>query len=162
MSGDDERGDRPRRSWREIDAMRGRSKHTSSAESRSPAARERSRAATQHYLKQLDGLFSKAKGGAEGERLEKAVRDAFGTPAMAAACRAYRDALGLPEDVGLLTLFLDARDPEIIGAVLAALHAAHASGKLRATSGLRTQLRLLVQEPDDVVAESAEELLAKL
>ncbi len=162
MSRDDERGDRPRRSWREIDAMRGKSRHTSSPEPRGPAARERSRAATQHYLKQLDGLFSKAKGGAQGERLEKAVRDAFGTPAMADACRAYRDALGLPEDTGLLTLFLDARDPEILRGVLEALHAAQRAGKLRATSGLRTQLRLLLQEPDDVVAESAEELLAKL
>jgi hypothetical protein len=162
MSRDDEKGDRPRRSWREIDAMRGRSRHTSSSEPRGPAARERSRAATQHYLKQLDGLFSKAKGGAQGERLEKAVRDAFGTPEMAAACRAYREALGLPEDTGLLTLFLDARDPEILSAVLDALHAAQRSGTLRATSGLRTQLRLLLQEPDDRVAESAEELLAKL
>jgi len=162
MSREDDKGDRPRRSWREIDAMRGRSRHTSSSEPRGPAAKERSRAATQHYLKQLDGLFSKARGGAEGERLENAVRDAFGTPAMADACRAYRDALGLPEDAGLLTLFLDARDPAILVPVLDALHAAQRSGTLRATSGLRTQLRLLLQEPDDAVAESAEELLSKL
>ena len=81
---------------------------------------------------------------------------------MAEACRAYRDVLGLPEDAGLLTLFLDARDPELVRAALEALHAAQAAGKLRPTSGLRTQLRLLLQEPDDAVAESAEELLAKL
>ena len=67
-----------------------------------------------------------------------------------------------PEDTGLLTLFLDARDPEIVRAVLEAFHAAQRAGKLQPTSGLRTQLRLLLQESDDAVAESAEELLAKL
>ena len=162
MSRDDD--DRPKKSWRERDAMRNRSRHVSSSEPRpgGPAADARTRAATQQYLKQLGGLFTTAKGGVEGARLEKALRDAHGTPEHAAACRAYRDALGLPEDHGLLVLFLDARDPELVCAALDALRAAHAAGKLRATSGLRTQLRLLAQDPDDAVAESAEDLLAEL
>jgi len=161
--GDDrEREDRPKLSWRERDARSGRSSHVRRDEPRGSILDPRSRAATQQYLKQIDQIFSSAPGGAEGERLGKAIRDAHGTPALTDACRAYRAALGLPADAGLLTLFLDARDPELVAAALAALGEAHAAGRLAATSGLRTQLRLLAQDSDDAVAEGAEDLLAKL
>lgn len=155
-------GDRPKLSWRERDAMRGRSSHARRDEPRGSIQDPRSRSATQQYLKQIDGLFSSAPGGAEGERLAKAIRDAHGTPGLADACRAYRDAIGLPGDAGLLALFLDAREPELVVAALEALAAAREAGRLQATSGLRTQLRLLAQDPDDAVAEGAEDLLAKL
>ena len=90
------------------------------------------------------------------------MREARGTPGFAAACRAYRDALGLPEDPAQLSLFLDSGDPELVLAALAALRAARAGGTLQPTSGLRTQLRLLAQDANDAVAEAAEELLASL
>jgi hypothetical protein len=129
---------------------------------RGPGAEKRSKAATEQYLRQLDGLFSKAPGGAAGEKLAKALRDAHGTPALAEACRAYRDGIGMPQDAALLSLFLDAGDPEIVCAALEALASAQQAGELRATSGLRTQLRLLAQDPDDGVAEASEALLARL
>ena len=107
-------------------------------------------------------MFVKGKGGAEGERLARAMREARGTPDFAAACRAYRDAVGLPEETAQLSLFLDSGDPELVLAALGALRAAHAGGKLQPTSGLRTQLRLLAQDANDAVAEDAEALLAAL
>jgi hypothetical protein len=155
--------DRPRLSWRERDAMRNRSTHVPRDDRpRGPAADARSKAATQQYLRQLDGLFSKAPGGAEGEKLAKALRDAHGTPGLADACRAYRDAIGLPQDAALLALFLDAGDPELVCSALEGFERARSAGELRASSGLRTQLRLLVQDPEDAVAEAAEALLARL
>ena len=88
------------------------------------------------------------------------MREARGTPGLAGACRAYRDALGLPEDLVQLSLFLDSGNPELVLAALDALRAAQAGGTLQPTSGLRTQLRMLAQDADDAVAEAAEELLA--
>lgn len=164
--GDDPRdtSERPRKSWREIDASRDRSGSRVPAERRpsSPAAEARAAAAAKQYVRQLDGsLFSKQAGGAEGERLARAVREAHGTPGFDAACQAHCEALGVPDDPALLTLFLDTRDPALLMTVLDALAERTKSGQLRATSGLRTQLRLLSQSPDDAVAERAEELLAR-
>jgi hypothetical protein len=107
-------------------------------------------------------MFVKGKGGAEGEKLARAMRDARGTPEFAAACRAYRDAVGVPKETAQLALFLDSGDPELVLAALAALRAAHTGGKLQASSGLRTQLRLLTQDANDAVAEDSEALLEAL
>lgn len=163
MTGTDDRDERPRRSWREIDRMRDGSGHAR-AEPRpaSPAARARAREATRQYVKKLDGLFSDEKGGAEGERLAAAVRDAHGTPELAGACRAYRDALGLPQDPSLLSIFLDADDPELVRDALGGLEALRHTERLEPTRGLRSQLRMLAQGSDDEAAEAAEELLERL
>ncbi len=156
--------ERPRKSWREIDAGRDRSRprEPSAGRPTGPAAAARATAATKQYLRQLDGaLFSKQEGGAEGERLARAVRAAHGTPGLDAACRAHCEALGVPEDAALVTLFLDAKDSALLMSILDVLAERAAAGRLGLTAGLRTQLRLLVQGPDDDVAERAEELLAR-
>ncbi len=158
-------GERPRKSWREIDASRDRSGSRAPSERRptSPAAQQRAAAATKQYLReQGGGLFSKEKGGAEAERLAKAVRDAHGTPGLALACRAYQEALGVPEDPALLAHFLDAQEPVLLTEVLDALLARADAGGFVTTSGLRTQLRLLGQSSHDAVAERAEDLLARV
>jgi len=157
----DDRGDRPKLSWRERDARRNRSTHVGRDE-RERTGPARSKAATQQYVKQLDQLFTKTPGGAEADRLGKAVRDAHGTPDLTAACQAFRDALGFPQDPALLAVFLDARDPALVCGAIEALGSLHAAGSLSASPGLRTQLRLLTQDPDDGVAEGAEDLIARL
>jgi hypothetical protein len=161
MSRDDDRP-RERLSWREVDRRRGGARPRDEERPKSPAEQARASAAAKAYMKKLDGLFVTSKGGAEGERLARAMREARGTPALADACRAYRDAVGLPADLSQLALFLESGDGELVLAALAALRAAHEGGTLQPSSGLRTQLRLLAQDPDDAVAESAEELLASL
>lgn len=165
MSGDDERPgflDRDKKSFSERD--RERRERRGGGERRPAGAKQQARlaAATQQYLKQIDSLFAKGTGGAEGERLAQAVRDARGTPGLAAACRAYREAVGAPSDPSLVSCFLDAGEPELVLVGLAAARAAKAAGTLQATAGLRTQLRMLAQESDDAVASEAEELLDAL
>ena len=107
-------------------------------------------------------MFSKEKGGADGERLAAAMRDALGTPGLADACRAYRDALGPPDHPSLISLFLDSQDLELIVAGLDALRAARRAGEPELSRGLQSQLRMLTQDSDDDVAEAAEELLEEL
>jgi hypothetical protein len=164
VSRDRDDDDRPRErlSWREIDRRRGgaRERREDRPKSRDEIARDS--AAAKAYTKKLDSLFVSSKGGAAGEKLAREMREARGTPALAPACRAYRDAVGVPEDPALLSLFLDSADPELVLAALAVLRSSQDAGMLQPTSGLRTQLRMLSQEPDDAVAEAAEALLESL
>lgn len=155
--------ERSRKSWKEIDAARDRGRsggNPAEAPPASPAARARAAAAAQQYLKTLDvSLFSKPKARAKADPLERAVRKSHGTAELDAACRAYRDARGIPDEASLLSLFLDARDPELQVEILDSLAERFRSGSLGVSSGLRTQLRILAQSSSDEVAERAEALL---
>jgi hypothetical protein len=156
--------ERPRRSWREIDQMRDRPRERSQERRpRGAAAEARARTATDQYLKKMGKeLFGKESGGAEAADLARGVRDAHGGAGLAEACRAYLEALGPPTDPSLLSLFLDAGEREVLLSALEALESLRAAGTLAATSGIRTQLRILAEDPDDDVAYASEELLAKL
>jgi len=165
MSGDRDRddGDRPRLSWSEIDRLRDRPRaRRDAAAPRGPAARARAQAATRQYLAEIDRkLFARgARGGAQGERLAAAVREAQGTPRLADACRAYLAALGAPAEPDLLAAFLDARDREVQRAALDALAEGLRAGRLALTPGLRAQLRTLAEGLADELAEAAETALA--
>jgi hypothetical protein len=165
VSRDDDRPgflDREKKSFSELDRRRREGGGRGRAEERRPAGpaqQARLEAAKKQYLKQIDGVFAKGKGGAGGERLAAALREARGTPGLAAACRAYRDAVGPPADAALIACFLDADDPELALAGLEALREALGAGRLALGSGLRTQLRMLAGSSDDAVASAAEDLL---
>ncbi len=116
---------------------------------------------TKHYVKQLDGMFS-SKGGAEVEKLASDVRAAHGTSGLAAACRSYREAAGYPDDTALLSMFLDCGEVELVVGGLEALRALCGSGSFKASSGLRSQVRMLADDANDEVAELAEELNERL
>lgn len=166
MSGDDD--DRPgwvereKRSFSELDRRRREGRGSSDRPPDGPRAHERGEAATRQYLKEIDGIFAKGRGGAEGERLTGEMRNAHGTPGLAAACRAFRDALGVPDDPSDLALFLDCGDPEIVVAALEAARARFEEETLRISSGMRAQVRMLAHHADDGVAEAAEDLLELL
>ena len=159
---DRDRDERPRKSWREIDRLRDKSRPPSERRPRGKAAEARAKAATQQYIKGLDALFSNAPRESEGERLARAMRDAHGSPELAPACRAYAEVMGVPRDPSLLALFLDSDDRELVVAGLQALTAAFDAAELEVSSGLRAQLGVLAEDPDDETAELAEELLGKL
>ncbi len=117
--------------------------------------------AASQYLKKLDGLF--AKPGAQQEALAATVRAAHGTEGLTSACRAYRDAAGCPSQPALIGMFLDSGDSELMVEVLESLLGQSASGEaLEVSRGLRSQLRMLVDGPDGIVAGLAEDLLAVL
>lgn len=165
MGADDDRPgwvEREKKSFSELDRQRRERRSSGEARPASPGAKARADRAAKEYVKHLDTLFSAGKSGGEGERLAHAMREARGTPGLADACRAYRDAVGPPTDAGLVSLFLDSGDTELVLTALEASRAAHEAGELQPTAGLRTQLRMLAEGPDDDVAEAAEELLERL
>lgn len=156
MSGDD-RDERPRRSWREIDQARDGTRHgQAERRPRGAAAEARSRQATQHYLKEADRLFAGGPGGAEGEKRAQALRDAHGKPGLSEACVAYRDAVGYPHEPALASIFLDCGQREL---VLGAMEALLEQPPEELPAGLRSQLRLLAEDADDAIAGAADDLL---
>jgi hypothetical protein len=119
---------------------------------------ERSREA----LVAADALFvgeAGEKGGEEGKALADAVRDAHGTPELAAACHVYLDALGPPSSVELASIFLDAGEKELSLRVLDELIRLKQLGKLEIEGGLKRQIRILSEDFDDDLASRAEDLL---
>jgi hypothetical protein len=159
MTGD---SDRPRLSWREIDQRRdsaGPRPRPGERRARGQAAEARAVEATKEYLKEIDKMFVEGKGGAEGEALAKAVRDAHGTPELGEACQAYCEKLGLPTEVALLSIFLDANESELVIATLEHMLDLQRATSLEATQGLKAQLRTLAQSFDDSIAGAAEDLL---
>jgi hypothetical protein len=162
MSGDDKSwADREKLSFSELDRRRREGGSGGDREPRSEAARERSAAASKQYQKEIDGLFA---GGskADRDRLGSAMRDAHGTPGLADACRAYHASCGLPDDLPLISLFLDTGEPELVLLGYAALRAGGEAGAITLSGSLRSQLLILAEDPDDSVAEGAEELLEVL
>ena len=157
---DDDRsgGERERRSWREIDRRRDGT-HREEPGPRGAADRARADAASKRYRRELEKRFATRKGGPEGERLAKSMRAAHGTPELAGACRAYREALGAPVEAALISLFLDSGDSELVGLGLESLRSALRDGTVSGSAGLKTQLRMLAQDTDDAIAEAAEGLL---
>ena len=84
------------------------------------------------------------------------------TSDLADACRQYRDVAGFPEDAALLGMFLDSGETELVVGGLEALQAACEAEGFKVSGGLRSQIRMLAEDPDDEVAELAEALAARL
>lgn len=162
MSHDDDRRERTKLSYSERDRRLRDKQKGHDERPQSPAARARSEAAAKKYVKQLDGMFAKGKGGAQGDDLARALRAAHGTPGLAAACAAYREAIGMPADAGLLALFLDCGEADLVLAALGELESLHQAGKQSLSAGQRSQLRMLALSSDDLIADAAEDLLGSL
>jgi hypothetical protein len=164
VSGSDEHdpGERPKRSWAEIDRLRDRPRaRRDERAARGPADTAHARAATKQYLAELDRkLFDRgAAGGSEGARLAAAVRAAQGSAGAADACRAYLDVAGAPSDPALLSAFLDTGVRELQLVALRAL--IEGGARVPPGGGLRSQLRTLAEGLDDELAEAAEAALGR-
>ena len=122
-------------------------------------AREVELLRTHAALDQAEAIFAGEKGGDEGKALAAAVRAAHGSPELAAACRAYLEALGPPRTNELVSIFLDAGDKELSLPVLDQLLQHKAAGSLELEGGLKRQIRILSEDFDDDLASRAEELL---
>ena len=163
MAGDDDRPsflDREKKSFSELDRARREGGSSHEPRPRGPGAAEREARATRQYLEEIDGVF----GGSQEEvaKLGRSLLDARGTPELAAACRAYLASAGPPGELRYVSCFLDSGDGELVLAGLGALQVAQEAGSLEATPGLRTQLRMLTEDPDDELAGAAEDLLEGL
>jgi hypothetical protein len=149
-------------SWKEIDQMRDGTRTSDHKRPGSKAAEERSQQATQQYLKEIDKLFSVSGGGAEADALVKRLRDAHGTPELPDVCRSFRDEVGLPGDVSLLSIFLDSNEPELVVGALEAILALKREGNVELGKGVQSQLRVLAEDFNNDIAEVAEEILVEL
>ncbi len=157
MSRDRSWNDGDKLSFSERDRLRREGRHDSPREQGVSKAQEER--AKQQHRKQLDGLFSSS--GDEAKKLEAAVDKAHGSPGLADACRAYRDAAGYPKTARMIGMFLDSDDSELlVGSLEAALVLAE-SGDLEFPAGLRSQIRRLVNGSDNQVATLAEDLLER-
>ena len=159
---DDDDRERERPSWRELDKMRDRSRHTrpERREPSSPKARATSQAAKQTYLKKLDEKVFGAK--SPGRKAADQVREARGTRAFSAACDAYVQEQGFPDSADLLLLFLDHENPAVLLKAIDAL-AVHAREKSVDRGALAKALRRVKSLTDDADVEArAEELLSGL
>jgi hypothetical protein len=133
--------DRPRKTWREIDAARGRSPSRRDPDARGKERAEKS-AAYSAYKSQLDKLFKpggtslpeplRAQLGppsAESEERRKLAQALHATPG-AESLRAYLAAgQRLPDDPRLLTSLLDVRDEALLVPVLGAMLSLIEAGK---------------------------------
>ena len=161
MSEDD--GDRPRRSWAEIDRMRDRPRERrDEGRPRGKAAEARARSATDQYLKKLDRTLFAASSEAPGGEPAQRVLDALGSAGLDDACRAYLNDRGPPRETAICSAFLDARDRELRIAALRSLEAELGAGRIELVGGLLRQVRMLADELDDELAEAAEDVLAKM
>ena len=114
---------------------------------------------TREALAAADSLFAGDERGREAKEHAKAVRDAHGTEGLAATCEAYVEAVGVPRDPELASIFLDANDKALRVAVLDALLAEKEAGELLLEGGLKRQIRILSEDFDDDLASRAEDLL---
>ena len=153
--------DREKKSFSELDRIRREGRSAGEDRPRDPASQARARAATGESLKEIYGLFSGGKAG-EREKLTQAMLVARGTPEQAAACRAFLDGAGPPTDARQVSCFLDSGQSELVLAGIDAAQRGHTAGSLDLTAGLRTQLRMLAENPDDDIASAAEDLLEEI
>jgi len=158
MSRDRSWNDGDKLSFSERDRLRREGRRDDTPEGVSDAQRQQ---ASDRYRKKLDGLFSKPA--SDAGSLAAALRAAHGSDRLPDACREYLAAAGYPSDPGLIGIFLDSGDSELMVGVLEALLAVASSGDVvETTGGLRSQLRMLVDGRDSVVAGLCEDLLAAL
>lgn len=141
-------------SYSERDRLRREGGRPPSGRARAEDAR-----ASKAALAAADTLFTEEEGGQPGKAAAAAVRDAHGTPELATACRAYVEAVGVPSDRSLLSIFLDAGDKPLSISVLDELLREKAAGGAALEGGLRRQVRILAEDFDDDLASRAEELL---
>ncbi len=164
MPGDD-RGEKARKSWREIDASKDRSSHRKDERPRTGTrAGQRSAAAQQQYRSALEKLFDGGVATAgwskvlpempkdpttEGrQELLRALRTASGRAAIETAVAALLERFAMPDDPDLLTQVLVHRDDAIVRQALEKLDALL---PLRAAAGravLETRLRTLEEDQD--------------
>ncbi len=161
MTGDDRSwNDGDKLSFSELDRRR-REGRSSRGHQPKGVSKARAEDSAKQYVKQLDGLFSKTQGGVEVEKLGAAIRAAHGTSGLADACRQYCEVAGFPEDAALLGMFLDSGDSKWVVGGLKALQAVCEAEGFKASGGLRSQIRMLADDPDDEVAELAEALAVR-
>lgn len=163
-SRDDDRPERERPSWREIDQRRDGSRHVAREEQ--PATRPgspRAERQRQRALQEAHKVFEGKQGTPEHQKLSDALHRHFGGKKFTPLVKQYVREYGLPRDWGLLFLFLDFPDPAVSTGSLELLARLHPGRSLREQQAFRSKLRTLSALAEDPeVQEVAESLLSSL
>jgi hypothetical protein len=161
---DNDRPEREKLSWREIDQRRDGSRHVARTER--PAARPgspRAERLRRQALKEAHKVFEGKQGTPEHQKAVRELHRHFGTKKFLSLARQYLREYGQPRDWALLFLLLDLPDPEVVVSFLEKMAALFPSRTLREQQAFLSKLRTLsalAEEPD--VRETAEELLPGL
>lgn len=152
-----------KKSWREIDKLRDRSRHTrSSSEPKSMLERALDDPRLKKlYLKEAEKLFLGPKGTPEHDEALKRLKESYGKKAFEQAARDYVSKFGLPDEWGVLILLLDLKEsPQIVcDAMERAKDMLDTKGPLEKT-GFISKLKVLsMTSPDPDISEVAEEIL---
>jgi len=177
----DDDSDRPKKSWRERDAQRGKSAHHGRDGQSSYQERKNSNSqAYRSYKTQLNKLFDggalpevlkdklgdTAVGSSSKNRKEalKALKEAKTPKARLKELQAFREEFEFPKDEEVLGLLLELDDePQIVVEALNTISELHGEGGLKRASSLKGRIKTaqMTVDDDDVFA-AAKALLKKL
>ena len=180
MAPRDDDGDRPKKSWKEIDQMRDGSSRGRGDKARPGESRRQNSSEYRSYKSQLNRLFDggglpdalKEKLGDDDEFLEqakarKAARDAILKARTAkdvhVALAAFREAHGFPEHEEVLAKLLDLEDEDVILETIQTIDRLLGEGQLSKASSLKARLKtvhMMIDEPE--IQDAAKALLRKL
>ena len=175
----DNSGDRPKKSWREIDQSREKGSSSRSGAS-GPSPRHEKSQAYRSYKTQLNKLFD--GGGIVPEALQdklggsgvasdaKARKDGLASMAAATTPKALRSALqtfeaahGFPEDEEVLAKVIDLGGEAAILKAIETLANLHGEGRLKRAASLKARLKTAQMTQDDPdIRSAAAALLGKL
>lgn len=172
---DGDSGDRPRKSWREVDAARDRSRPERREATSAPRSNER---ASKKYRAALDAVFEKGEVGSIASKLSppdpatapapapataraapppdeargplrKRILDAVGREEISRAMERYVKVYGMPEDFELLAQALEHTRPARVAEALTALETLLGREKPKRSRTLVGKLRFLEETSDD-------------
>jgi hypothetical protein len=114
-------------------------------------------------LKQAEALFRGKRGRPEYQQALKELEAARGTRKFVPVARKFLEEYGLPEEWGILNLFLDFPDPQVAVQALAAMAEQWPQRSFVEQQGFKSRLKILqLTSPQAQVRQRAEELLASL
>ncbi len=159
----DDDDDREKLSWREIDKLRDRSRHTS-GEGRSFRERTlRSDWAKKQHLREAEKFFQGKKGTEAYKSAHSALNAKYGTAEFQEAAGTFLSQFGLPDDWGTLLLLLDLRDPKWVKEALAAMRGMYEKRSLIEQRGYKSKLKVLqMTTPEKEVRQECEKILEEL
>jgi hypothetical protein len=174
MPRDNDGGDKPRRSWREIDKNRGKSSHTRTSTDRERDRFEKSTAYSR-YKQNLERVFSGGElsegmrdrldptgSGKARDALLKNVREAEDNKSFAEAVDALLAQGEFPDDPYLLDRALEHPASPVVLKAIAQLAALRADGKLpKPPASLKQRLASLELTHDDPEVQDEAKALAK-
>ena len=141
--------DREELSWREIDKMRDRSRHTSGDRK---SLRERSLQsdwAKKQHLRAAEKFFQGKKGTAAYQAAHNALHEKYGTPEFQQALQNFLNDFGLPDEWGTLLLVLDGQDPKWVKEGLTKMKGMYAKRSLMEQRGYKGKLKVLAMSTKD-------------